>query len=212
MSTTKSFVHEKTGNIMTCKGRALWNFVFKPKPDRKKPKEEWQYEFTVLYPKGADLAAVKDAATEAGKEKLPKEFKTAAGKWPSGVITPFKRTADNDKLVAALEAADMKVEDWPVFITYKAYNDKAPGIVGPDGKADGVEPNDLYAGRWVRVSHFPKGYNNESKGVRLNLVNLQLLEDAEEIPLGSGRVSAETEFDAVEGAGDDSKSSDSLFD
>lgn len=56
------------------------------------------------------------------------------------------------------------------------------------------------------------GYEAEgNKGVSFGLKNIQLLDNDDELSIGGGRVSAESEFEAVEGAGDDSKSSDSLF-
>ena len=50
-----------------------------------------------------------------------------------------------------------------------------------------------------------------NKGVTFGLVNVQLLDNDEELVIGGARVSAETEFENTEGAGDDSKSSDDVF-
>lgn len=202
-----AYLHPKTGNVVFPRGRILWNNVFKPRKGRNG--QEGKYEFNLLFAKDVDLSVAKEAAIEAGKDKHAKAFRDAAGKWPKTLLTPFKRTADNDKLVAALEANDIKVEDFPVYIGMKS-KDK-PGIVGPNGKA--VEEEDqVYSGRWARATGDFFGYDNESKGVSCGLKNIQLLDNDDELAIGGGRVSAETEFDAVEGAGDDDKSADSLFD
>lgn len=203
----KAFIHSKTGNVVLPKGRILWNSVFKPRKGRNG--QEGKYEFNLLFGKDADLTVAKEQAMEAGKDKHSKAFREANGKWPKSLLTPFKRTADNDKLVAALEAADIKVEDFPVYMGMKS-KDK-PGIVGPNGKV--VEDEEqVYSGRWARSTVDFFGYDNESKGVSAGLKNIQLLDNDDELVVGGGRVSPETEFDAVEGAGDDSKSADSVFD
>lgn len=205
----KAYIHPKTGSIVSAKGRILWYSVFKPR--KGKGGKEGKHEFNLLFPKDADYAIVKEYAVDAGKDKHSKAFKEAGGKWPKSIGSPFKRTADNDKLVAAMEAADLKVEDYPTF--YGARSADKPGVVGPNGKSDGIDAEQVYAGRWARMTHDAYGYDVDgNKGVSFGLKNVQLLDNDEELALGGGRVSAETEFDAVEGAGDDSKSSDDLFD
>lgn len=207
-SDNKAFIHPKTGNLVSAKGRILWYAVFNPR--KGKNGKEGKYEFNLLFPKDADHSALKEAAMDAGKDKHSKAFKDAAGKWPSSVKTPFKRTADNDKLVAALEAADIKVEDFPVFIGARS-KDK-PGVVGPNGKSEGIDAEQVYSGRWAKMTLDCYGGDFEgNKYVTFGLKNIQLLDNDDEFVVGGGRVSAETEFDAVEGAGDDSKSADNLF-
>lgn len=204
----KAFIHAKTGNVVLPRGRILWNSVFKPRKSRDGEGDP-KYEFNLLFGKDADLSVAKEQAMEAGKDKHSKAFREAAGKWPKSLLTPFKRTADNDKLVAALEAADLKVEDFPVYMGMKSK--EKPGVVGPNGKVVDDEEQ-VYSGRWARATVDFFGYDNKSKGVSAGLKNIQLLDNDDDLVVGGGRVSPETEFDAVEGAGDDSKSSDSLFD
>lgn len=204
----KAFLHPKTGNIVLPKGRLLWNSLFNPR--KGKGGKPGKHECNILFPKGVDLGVAKDEATNAGKDKFSKEFREAEGKWPKKIGTPFKRTADNDKLVAALEAADIKVDDFPVYVAARS-GDK-PGVAGPNGKTDGVEPEHVYSGRWARMTVDAYGYDVDgNRGVSFGLKNVQLLDNDDELVVGGGRVSAESEFEAVEGAGDDSKSSDSLF-
>lgn len=208
MSTeNKAFIHPKSGNLVTPKGRILWNSLFEV---RKRKVGEGKFEFNLLIPKSADIGAMKEAAIEAGKDKFAKAFKDAAGKWPSSIRSPFKKTAENDKLVAGLEEAGLKAEDWPVF--FAARSKDKPGVVGPNGKADGVDAEQVYPGRHAKATLQAFAYENDgNKGVTFGLINVQLLDNDEELVIGGGRVSAESEFDAVEGAGDDSKSSDDVF-
>lgn len=204
----KAYIHPKTGNIVTCEGIILWSSLFTPR--KAKGGKEGKYEFNLLAPKAADLAAMKDAAIEAGKEKFGKAFKDANGKWPSSIKNPFKKTADNDKLVAGLEEAGLKVEDYPVF--FAARSKDKPGVVGPNGKSEDIDPEQVYPGRRGRATIQAFGYDAEgNKGVSFGLINVQLLDHGDELVIGGSRVSAESEFDAVEGAGDDSKSSDDVF-
>lgn len=208
-SENKAYIHPKTGNLVSAKGRILWFSVFKPR--KGKGDKPGKHEFNLLFPKDADLSALKDNAMEVGKEKFSKTFREAEGKWPKSIKTPFKRTADNDKVVAALEAADLKVEDYPVFIAARS-NDK-PGVVGPNGKSDGIDDEQVYSGRWAKMTMDCFGYDTDgNKGVSFGLKNIQLLDNDDELVLGNGRVKAENEFEAVEGAGDEGASSDSVFD
>lgn len=221
MSMNAAKVAESSGNVLTPQGRILWFSVFAPRKPLK-PKDDkdiGQFQINLIFKKTADLKLLKEQMIEAGKEnaKFAKAYKDAGGKWPSGWLTPFKRSETSEALVKAMEAADMALEDWPYYLDMKQYADNKPGIVWPSGKLeteDGktVQPEDIYSGRWARASVRFKAYDNQSKGVRANFSNVQLLDHDEEIPLGRGRVNPESEFDAVDGAGDDSKSTDSLFD
>ncbi len=209
MPNLKAFIHPKTGNYVTPDGRLLWNALISPR--KGKAGKPGKHECNLLFPKGCDFTATKEGALEAGKEKFPKVFREADGKWPKSIGTPFKRTADNDKLVAALEAADMSVEDWPVYVAARS-GDK-PGVVGPNGKSEGIEAEHIYSGRWAKMTHDIYGYDVDgNKGVSFGLKNVQLLDSADALVVGGGRVSAESEFEAAPGAGDDTKSSDALFD
>src|SRR5690606_35475791 len=99
----------------------------------------------------------------------------------------------------------------PVYIAARS-QDK-PGVVGPNGKSDGVEPEHVYAGRHAKMSIQAFGYDTDgNRGVTFGLINGQLRDNDDELVIGGGRVSAESEFEAAEGAGDDGKSTDNLFD
>lgn len=205
----EAYIHSKTGNLMLPKGRLLWSSLFKPRKNRGND-SPGKHECNLLFPKAAKLKVAHEEAITAGKDKFAKAFRDAGDKWPGGIATPFKRTADNEKLVAALEAADLKIEDWPVYIPARSVD--KPGVVGPNGKSDGIEPEHVYPGRWARMSVQAFGYDtNGKKGVSFGLINVQLLDNDDELVIGGGRVSAESEFEAADGAGDDGKSSDDMF-
>ena len=196
--TNAASIHPKTGNLVTPKGRLLWNSLFQPR--KGKNGAVGKYEFNIAIPKDADTKVLQQAAIDAGKEKFGKLFSAAGGKWPSAVKSPFKKTADNDKL------ADI-ADDFPAFFACRSKD--RPGVVGPNGKAEGVEPEHVYPGRWVKASIQAFAYETDgNKGVTFGLVNVQLLEDDEELVIGGGRVSAESEFEAAES---DGGSADALF-
>jgi len=196
--TNAATIHAKTGNIITPKGRLLWSSLFQPRKGMNGA--VGKFEFNIALPKDADIKVLQQAALDAGKEKFAKAFKDAGGKWPSGVKSPFKKASENDKL-AEIAA------DFPVFIAARSKD--RPGLVGPNGKAEGVEPEMVYPGRWVKASLQAFAYeNNGNKGVTFGLVNVQLLEDGEELVIGGGRVSAESEFEGADAGGE---SADALF-
>lgn len=203
------YIHPKTGNIVTCKGRTLWHALFSPR--KGKGGKEGKHEFNLLIPKDSNLKVLREAAVDAGKDKFAKDFREAEGKWPKKIATPFKPTEGNDKLVAALEDAGLKVADFPMY--FAARSKDKPGVVGPNGKSDGVDAEQVYSGRWARMTVQAYGYDFEgNRGVSLGLINVQLLDQDDELVVGGGRVSAESEFEAVEGAGDDNSSTDKMFD
>lgn len=185
-------INAKTGRIVVT-GRLLWNSVFQPR--KGKNGKEGKYEANLAIPAGVSLKLLQDAALEAGKAKFPKAFKDAGGKWPSSIKSPFKKTAENDKLADLAEA-------FPTFVAARSKD--RPGVVGANGRAEGVEPEHVYAGRWAKISVDAYGYEVDgNKGVTFGLGNVQLLQDDEELVIGGGRVSAESEFEGVGDTGSD---------
>src|SRR5690348_8955851 len=154
------YIHPKTGNVVTCKGRLLWVSLFSPRKGR--GGKEGKHEGNLLVPAGSETKVLKDAAIEAGKDKFAKAFREAGGKWPKGIATPFKPTEGNDKLVAALEDAGLNISDYPFY--FAARSKDKPGVVGPNGKAEGIEPEHVYPGRWARFSVQPFAYDTEEIG------------------------------------------------
>jgi hypothetical protein len=190
-----AYIHEKTGNLMTPKCRMAWSSLLAPSR-MKNDDGEAKHDVTILIPKDADITVLKKAATEAAEEKFGVKAKTLT------LRSPFRKTEGKDSL------ADL-AEDFPFYITARSKD--RPGVVGPNGKAVD-DPEQIYPGRWVRASIQAFGYDTKgNKGVSFGLQNVQLLDHDDPLAIGGSRVSAEAEFDAVEGAGDETKSSDALF-
>lgn len=195
MADNKAIKHEKTGNLITPKGRIVWPALFTPSKMRGQSDDQAKHQITILIPKDADISVLKTAAAEAAAEKFPKV--------KNGIRSPFRKTEEKDNL------ADL-AEDFPYFITARS-KDK-PGVVGPNGKRV-EDPEQVYSGRWAKISIQAFGYDNSgNKGVSFGLVNVQLLDHDDPLAVGGGRVAAESEFEAVEGvAGNDKASADELF-
>lgn len=194
-SENKAFTHEKTGNLVSPKGRIAWPALFVPVAMKGEPADKAKYQITLLIPKDADFSVLKAAASEAAAEKFPKV--------KNGIRSPFRKTEEKDNLAEL-------AEDFPYYVTARSKD--RPGVVGPNGKPVD-DPEQVYSGRWAKVSIQAFAYDTAgNKGVSFGLQNVQLLDQDEPLAIGGGRVSAEAEFEAVEGvAGDDSKSSDELF-
>lgn len=191
----KAYKHEKTGNLMTPKCRIAWPELFVPKGMKGEPADKAKHQITLLIPKDADISVLKTAAAEAATEKF--------GKKTSGLRSPFRKTEEKDNLAEL-------AEDFPYYITARSKD--RPGVVGPSGKPVD-DPEQVYSGRWAKVSLQVFGYDTAgNKGVSFGLQNVQLLDHDEPLAIGGGRVSAEAEFEAVEGvAGNDAASADELF-
>lgn len=181
-------------NVITPKCRMAWPALFVPSKMRGQSDDQAKYQVTVLIPKDADYTLLKEVAAEAAAEKFPKV--------KSGLRSPFRKTEEKDSLAEL-------AEDFPFYITARSKD--RPGIVGPNGKSV-EDPEQVYSGRWCRISIQAFGYDQSgNKGVSFGLQNVQLLDHDDPLAIGGGRVSAETEFEAVEGAGEEGSSSDELF-
>lgn len=179
----KAYLIEKTGNIMTPKGRCMYPNLFTPTKVKGQGKEK--YRITLLIPKPADITLLRDTINEVAADNLGKNLKTT--KWRN----PLLKTADEPRLA---ELAD----DFTYLIRPNA--DNRPQVVGPSLLAisEDREADEVYGGRWARVSISVYWYSADKSpipGVGLGLSNVQMLDHDE--PLGGGRVSAEAEFDAV---------------
>lgn len=178
-----AYLVEKTGNIMTPKGRILYPNLFTPTQVKGQGKSK--YRISLLLPKKAGIDLLVDTIDEIAKDKLGSKFKTA--KWRN----PLIRTEDEPRFA---ELAD----DFPFMI--RPNSDNRPQVVGPSLRVitEDQEADEVYGGRWGRVSINPYWYSADKSpvpGVGLGLSNVQLLDHDD--PLGGGRVSADAEFEAV---------------
>ncbi len=176
--------------VLTAKGRLSYPYLFSPNKDEK-------YSASLLFPKSADLSALKEAIELAAKETFGPDY---LKKYPK-LKRPILNTAESP-------AIGVDADEFPVFIrtSTKAAADKPAPQVVDHAKNPVTDPRDVYAGRWARLSIVIKGYDRDgNKGVTCYLNNVQVLEHGER--LGGGSASAADEFEAV--AIDDS--ADALF-
>jgi len=177
---------------MTPKFRASYPKIFKPEAfGAQAPK----YSIVMLFPKSADLTALKGAIKAAMIEKFGADPK----KWPAGWLNPIK---DGD------EKADQAgyAGNW---VVNASSNEKyRPGVVDRDGKSPITEEDQsFYAGCYARAQVFASGYDYlGKKGVTLRLQNVQKLADGERF---SGRKGPSDVFDAY--VEDDSSESESSY-
>lgn len=181
-------------NVITPKCRMVWPALFNPQKMRGQSDDQAKFQISVLIPKDANIDLLNEVAKEAREEKF--------GKAKATIRSPFRKTAEKDAL------ADL-ADDFPTYITARSKD--RPGVVGPNGKAVD-DPEQVYSGRWCRVSVQAFGYDQSgNKGVSFGLQNVQLLDNDDPLAVGGQRVAAESEFDAVEVAGEEGKSTDELW-
>jgi len=187
--------NEKYDSWMSCGLRIAYQHFVVPRPPMRGAKADAKrkYEATLLLPKKANFDPVFDAAEALVKEKKAREFKYA--KWPWKELRDGDKTSD--KIIPALEE-EGTLKEYTHYITVRS-EDK-PDIVYADrsefNPADAAD--ELYPGRWVRVSFRPYFYDNESMGVSFGLRNVQLLGHDERLQLGRTVAKASDEFGAAD--------------
>jgi hypothetical protein len=183
-----------SGNLRTPRARMIYPALFKPRNKKgETDKDKARYQITVLVPKGSDLTAMKAAVEEVINDNVSAKMKAT-----TKVKTPFLKTEDQPRWA---EYAD----EYPVMIRLNAK--QRPDVVTPKGDrtvTEDEEADEIYAGRWCRVSCQAFWYDTEgNKGVSFGLQNVQLLLGPDGEPgeaLAGGRVRGTAEFEA---AGDD---------
>jgi len=190
-------------NIITPEGRVSYSNVFKPR--RNDLSGEMEYDITLIFPKDADLTALKQAAFEALKDK----FGPNKDAWPDNLRQPFRKCRDKWKKdrETGQDIVPQGMEDPDaVFITAKTI--MKPGLVDA-ALQDIIEPRDFYGGCWARISVRPYAYDKKgNRGVSLGLRNIQKTRDDE--AFGDGYAKPQDEFEAVAGAS--SSGAASIFD
>lgn len=199
------FIESSQGTILSAKVKMLYPHLFKPQmPQGEKDQEKARYQVTLLVPKAVDLTlpvkAVNDIIAEHLTEKQRKETK---------LKKPFLKTEDQPKILAMLEKAGLDPADFPVIIRANA---KYKPIVKAADMSDVTDEEQVYAGRWACVSlrFYWFDHPTGGKGVSAGLGNVQLL-DHDDV-LSGGRVDANKEFEAVDGAGAGGAGAASVFD
>lgn len=161
--------------VITPEFRVSFPNVFRPAKSMQ-PNSEPKYGLAMLFPKGADLSALKKAAAEAVKEK-----------WgdapPKNLRSPFRDQGEKE-----FEG----YEEGAIFIS--ATSKQKPGLVD-GGNQDIIDESEFYAGCYARASVRAFAYDQSgNRGVAFGLQNVQKLRDGD--PLG-GRSKPQDDFEPV---------------
>lgn len=167
-----------------------------------------KYGLTMLFPKDADLSALKKAAENAKIERWGAD----KSKWPT-------KRLPNGKVVSALRTpfrdGDLEKPETPgyagqIFIAASSKADNQPGTIGRDKNR--IDPKDIYAGCYARATLIAFAYPREGEkgfgnsGVSFALQNVQKWAEG---PKFSGKKDAEDDFDAIEDDSDNPESYES---
>lgn len=164
--------------VITPKARAVYAFVFRPRPSQKEGGEP-KYSVTLLFSKTTDISSLRKAALAAAKNKWGD--RATKMKLDSPFHDGNKERQDDDGNVD------------PVFknMTYiTVRSTEKPGVVGPD--LEELDSSDFYSGCYCKASVYAFAYDNSGKrGVSFLLNNIQKVGDGKKL---SNRLSAEEEF------------------
>ena len=177
-------------NVMTPQFRASFANVFRP--GKAMEDGEAKYGVMMLFPKDADLSALKKAAHAAAVEK----WGTDTAKWPKNMRSPFRDQGEKEG-EAYVKGA--------VFVT--ATSKQKPGLVDARNQPI-IDELEFYSGCYARATVRAFAYDKAgNRGVAFGLQNVQKIKDGE--PL-AGRTRAEDDFtpldDADAGGGTDATS------
>ncbi len=165
----------ETGNIRTCPVRLSFPSVFERTSfENGEPK----YSTVLLFPKGADVKLL----IEAAKHTAVEGFGSKAGSM--GLHMPFR-----DQGIKSLDG----YEAGAVFMTVTSK--QRPGVLGPNGKPI-TDEEQIYPGCWALVTVRPFHFDAKmKKGVSFGLQNLQKIADDDSF---AGTVDAEQEFEPLD--------------
>lgn len=183
-------------NIVTPEFRCSYPNVFKPRRNELSGQDE--YSVVALFPKGADLSALKKAAQEA----IIKKWGADKAKWPANLKSPFRDQNERAK-EGSLPSG---YETGAIFMNLKSK--QRPQVVDQNVQAI-IDETEFYAGCYAKASVNAYAYDQKgNRGVSFGLGNIQKVKDGE--PLG-GRTRAQDDFKAIEGAGEESGSTEDIF-
>lgn len=176
----------KKNVLLTPMFRASFPNVFRPKRNDLNGKDE--YSVVALFPKGADLSALKAAAEAVCAEKWGAD-KT---KWPANLKSPFRKHEEKTKEGVMPDG----YEAGGIFMTLRST--QRPGVVDQN-KQEIIDPSGFYAGCYARAAVSVYAYDQKgNRGVSFGLTHLQFMKDGEPF---SGRPRVEDAFTPIEGMG-----------
>lgn len=147
--------------------------------------EKARFSVTILIPKSdkKTINAINEAMQAAFEEGGEKMF----GNLPFKSVKVSKPLRDGDDEVAEKPE---KIE-YNDMLFLKASSDRAPKLVDRDLQPI-LNPNEIYAGCWIRVSLKFYAYDNVQKGIGVWLNNVQFWKD--DTPFGSAGSDPEEDF------------------
>lgn len=171
---------KKNNQIVTPKFRVSFPAVFQPRAAVEG--QEKKYSITMLFPKTADLTALRQLVAEA----IAGKWGADKAKWPKGLRLPFRDGAEKD------------YDGYQDTTFCSATSKLKPGVV--DSQVQPIlEPSEFYGGCYARATITAYAYDvSGNKGVALGLRNIQKLEDGEPF---SGGSKPEQDFDAIPNPG-----------
>lgn len=182
--------------IVTPEFRVAFSHVF----ETQKPLQEGgaeKYSVTMLFPKDADLSAMKNLAKQAVIEKWGPD----KAKWPKGLRMPFR------------DQGEKEYEGFVDGATFCNATSKYKPTVVDGRNQEIIDKDQFYSGCWAKAQINAYAYDKAgNKGVAFGLQMIQKRRDDE--PLG-GRMDPSEVFAPVEGAGEldtENGDSDDLFD
>ncbi len=202
MSALNQCVKTKSGNIILPRGRMMYPSLFSPSlPQGETDPKKARYQVSVAFPKGVDLALLAAEVEAVAVKEFGPDYKTKYK-----VRKPFLKAEEQPKMgdIAA---------GFPIFV--RTNSPGRPQVVRANMSA--VDEKDaydeVYAGRWARVSVRVYHYDHATggKGISLGLQNVQLLEHDERF--GGARPQAQDEFETIGdvAAGGAGGTTDALF-
>ena len=173
-----------SGNLRTCPVRLSYPHLFKAHVNSKKFKDAApKFSATLLFPKGADVSLLENAAKATAVEEW-------GPKWQGlKVKMPF--------LDQGAEGAG-QAGYTPGATLVRCTSSQRPGVKVPD-MGDATE-SDVYAGVWALVTVRPFASDYGTKRVSLGLQNVMIL--AADERLGGGGARAEDDFEPIDGLDD----------
>lgn len=165
-------------------------------PTKFSDNQEAKYSATFIIPKDhPDLAAVKKAFLDAGRESFPDAFKAAG--WPRGFACGLK-----DADVETNNMGEVLAEKNPAYkgcYILEANSPRRPVVLNRDKSAISAEDGIVYSGCYVNASLAAAGYTFEKvkRGVKAYLNGVQFVKDGERFGQD-----ATNDFEALDGDDD----------
>lgn len=181
--------------VTSPKFRVSFPWMFEPQPPMEGQQGEPKYSVVMLFDaeaqKTPEYKAMEALAHAAAKDKFGDKLKPDGQGWYHGLKNPLRDGAEKSELEGygdGIKFATASSKMQPGLV-----NGKLQRIISKD-----VGPDGFYAGCFARATLTAYGYDKAgNKGVAFGLQNVQKVGDGEAF---SGRVAAESDFEATEDA------------